>query len=206
MNIEQIKTIESFKQVKYKEKGSIFIAQAYQISNEEEVEKILNDIRKKFFDATHHCYAYKIFENKIKHSDAGEPSGSAGIRILNAIEHYKVTNILIIVIRYFGGIKLGIGPLGKAYYSSADLVLKDSKLVIKKAYKEIKISSGFEHLNSIKRIISEYKAVIKNSSYSDRVEFNCLIPNKIMGEFIFKLNDNSKGEVEIKFEDEIAFI
>jgi uncharacterized YigZ family protein len=206
MNIEQIKTIETFNKIKYKEKGSVFISQAYSISNQEEANKILNDIRKKFFDATHHCYAYKIFENKIKHSDEGEPSGSAGIRILNAIEHYGLTNILIVVIRYFGGIKLGIGPLGKAYYNSADLVLKDSKIVIKKAFKRIKIKSGFEHLNSIHRIFSEYKVVIKNSSYSDRAEFDCLIPNKIMEEFIFELNEKSKGEAEIKVEDEIEFI
>ena len=135
--IENYKTIGSFNETTLKEKSSVFNAQAYPVENEEDALQIVEKTKKKYYDATHHCYAYKLTGNKIKYSDAGEPSGTAGIRILNAINHFNMQNILVIVIRYFGGTKLGVGPLGKAYYNSVIQTLKSSRIIEKKAYKKI---------------------------------------------------------------------
>src|ERR1035437_8880518 len=122
--IKPIRSIEGFTEAGIKEKGSAFTGQAYFMSDSDECVKKLNKIIKQFYDATHHCYCYKLNSGEAKYSDNGEPSGTAGIRILNAIEHFDLTDILVVVIRYFGGTKLGVGPLGKAYYESALNVLK----------------------------------------------------------------------------------
>ena len=97
--IEKIKSITKFTETKFKEKGSQFIGQAYPVQKEEEAQELLESIRKKYYDATHHCYCYNIFESVNKYSDDGEPSGTAGIRILNAINHFELTNILVVSIR-----------------------------------------------------------------------------------------------------------
>ena len=138
---EQIKTIEKFSQKNYKEKGSEFIGRVYHVEQEKEIVETLNKLKKKYYNATHHCYAYKLLNGKIKYSDDGEPGGSAGIRILKAIEHFDLVNQLVVVTRYFGGTKLGVGPLGKAYYTSAYDVLERSEIVVKTLYYTIYITS-----------------------------------------------------------------
>lgn len=129
---DQIQTIEQQHETKFKEKGSLFIGQVYPVNSVEEAEEFLTSVRKKFYDATHHCYAYRIMENDSKYSDDGEPNGTAGIRIANAINHFELTNLLVISIRYYGGTKLGVGPLGKAYYQSAYDTLSEMEIVTKK--------------------------------------------------------------------------
>ena len=95
--ITQIKTILSYSETKFKEKSSIFLGFAYPVKSIEDVTGKLALVRKKYFDATHHCYAYKLANNILKYSDDGEPSGTAGIRILNVIEHFNLVNILLVV-------------------------------------------------------------------------------------------------------------
>ena len=96
---------------------------------------------------------FQISNGTVRYSDAGEPSGTAGIRIQNAIEHFNLSNLLIIVSRIFGGIKLGVGPLGKAYYQSAYNVLNDSKITTKQLFQKVTISSNFDHISLIHRIL-----------------------------------------------------
>ena len=116
---EKIFEIEKNVTNKIKIKGSQFIGYAIKVISVQNAEEELSSIKKEHFDATHHCYAFKLNTGEEKYSDDGEPNGTAGVRILNAINHYNLTNIIIIVVRYFGGTKLGIGPLGKAYGDSA---------------------------------------------------------------------------------------
>ena len=123
----KILTVKEFYESKFKQKGSIFVGQAYPAGQEKQAEEILELVRKKYHDATHHCYAYRVYAKEEKYSDDGEPSGTAGVRILNAIHHLDLYNVLVISIRYFGGVKLGVGPLGKAYYQSALQTLEQAK-------------------------------------------------------------------------------
>ncbi len=106
---------------------SRFITEAYRVNNIEEIEEILNNIRKKYYDATHHCYAYRLNDNIQKMSDDGEPAKTAGAPILDVILKQDLTNILIVVTRYFGGILLGTGGLVRAYSSSASEVLRNAE-------------------------------------------------------------------------------
>lgn len=106
------------------EKKSRFIGYIFDVSNQQEVTQILEQLKKEHKKATHVCYAYKILcgQEIVKFSDDGEPSGSAGRPILNVIEKTKLENVLVVVVRYFGGIKLGVGGLFRAYTKSASMV------------------------------------------------------------------------------------
>lgn len=204
--IKKYKTLISFNENTLKEKSSVFTAQAYPVGNEKEASQILEKIRKKYFDATHHCYAYKLLGERIKYSDAGEPSGTAGIRILNAINHFNLQNILVVVIRYFGGTKLGVGPLGKAYYNSALLTLENSQIIEKNGYTKISIETELNQVNNIYHLVNEFDAKITKSDYSNRVKFDCLVLTEKAKQFESSLYELTKGAANIIINDEIVFI
>ncbi|WP_337872010.1 YigZ family protein [Ignavibacterium sp.] len=168
---KQIKTILEFNEKIYKEKNSEFIAQAYPVESIEQSDEILGKVRKKYFDATHHCYALKLLTGETKSSDDGEPKGSAGLRIINAIEHFDLLNVMVIVIRYFGGTKLGICPLGKAYYQSAFNVIKNSKIIKMKLYQQISVQIEFNYISQFHRIVNNFEGIIDNSEYSESAKF-----------------------------------
>ena len=204
--IKEIRTIIRSSETKYKEKGSVFTGKVFHINSEKEAELILNDARKKFYDATHHCFALRLSAGSFKYSDDGEPNGTAGIRILNAIDHFDLTNLIVIVIRYFGGIKLGVGPLGKAYYTTALQLLQESQIITLKPYKKLFISAGFSHISSIHRVLSVHNAIIKNSVYDTTANFECLAEINKIQSISFELKDISKGEIEISEKDEVEFL
>jgi len=134
----------------------------------------LERIKKEFYDASHHCYAFKITDN-LKYSDAGEPSGTAGIRILNAIEHFELVNILVVVVRYFGGTKLGAGGLGRAYYDSALQALEEAKIKKKFLYQKIFIKLDFQFAQKVYHLFSDSEKKILNVNYDEEAEFECLV-------------------------------
>ena len=194
---DQIITIDRFKEYSLKEKKSLFTGQVFHCESEKEADKILISTRKKYYDATHHCYAYKFIDEKIKYSDEGEPTGTAGIRILNAIEHFNLLNILVIVIRYFGGVKLGVGLLGKSYYSAAFGVLKNAKKIEKILYQEIKIISDFKYISQVHRILSNHKGKIVETNHANNVSFKCLIKPTDIKIISKRLTTISKGQIGI---------
>ncbi len=199
----QIKTVEKFTEFQFKKKGSLFIGQIYSVETELQVSDKLKSTRKKYYDATHHCFAYKLVDDTIKYSDDGEPSGTAGIRILNAIEHDSLTNQLIIVIRYFGGTKLGVGPLGKAYYNTANGVIKSSEIVEKILHQKIVIETDFNQVSNIYHILNQNSAKIVKEEYSEKVKFEVLSPpSKISAicEFLTGISNN-----QVKIEQKKAF-
>lgn len=198
MNLpDEIKTIDEFKESIFTEKKSTFIAQVYSVSSEEETEEYLSKARKKYFDASHHCYAYKLADGSVRYSDAGEPAGTAGVRILNAIEHFNLMNQLVIVIRFFGGIKLGVGPLGKAYYLASHKVINESKIKTKQLFQKAAISSEFDQVSHIHRILSSHGSFILNSDYQEDVRLDCLVKSAEMDFLSEKLIEISKNKIKI---------
>ena len=203
---EQIKTIEKFSQKNYKEKGSEFIGRVYHVEQEKEIVETLNKLKKKYYNATHHCYAYKLLNGKIKYSDDGEPGGSAGIRILKAIEHFDLVNQLVVITRYFGGTRLGVGPLGKAYYTSAYDVLEQSEIVVKTLYFTIYITSAFNNISHLHRIITQHNSKIENSNYRENVKLKCFVQPSKLVIITAELNEVSRGEIIItKTEESLYF-
>lgn len=199
---EQIITISQFQEFTYKEKKSNFIAQVYPIENEQSASEILQQVKKTHYKANHHCYALKIIDSTIKYSDDGEPGGTAGIRILNAIDHFDVTNLILIVIRYFGGTKLGVGPLGKAYYEAAFNVLQNSKKMKKTLVKQLKFNSDFSLVNHIQKLLDSYQAKIISSEYLTDVNFNIVVPLRNIDTLKNNLTNISNGKIEVIEENE----
>ncbi|MFZ1281187.1 MAG: YigZ family protein [Ignavibacteriaceae bacterium] len=194
---EQIKTINDFLQISIKEKGSEFIAIVYPVDNEENVLNHLQEIRKKYYDATHHCYAYKIKSGEQKYSDDGEPNGTAGIRILNAIEHFDLSDVMLVVVRYFGGTKLGVGPLGKAYYNTSIEVLEKAEIQSKNLFQKIEIEVDFVFISQIHRIINQFSAIISDSQFTNKANFKCFVKPNDFEKINIELTNLTNGQILI---------
>jgi uncharacterized YigZ family protein len=201
---KEITVINNKYDAELKEKDSRFISFAFPVENEEEIQSNLKDLKKKYYDATHHCYAYKTLTSE-KYSDSGEPFGTAGIRIFNAIEHFNLTNTLVIVVRYFGGTKLGVGGLGSAYYDAAFRVLEKAEKVNKKLYQKVFIKINFEQVNKVYQVFNESKNRILNTNYSDEVEFESLIISDNVQQVISKLKDATNGGITSNLGEMIYF-
>jgi uncharacterized YigZ family protein len=165
-------TIKDATAALYKEKGSKFISFALPVSSEEEIKTHLNSLRKKYFDATHHCYAYMLgAERKIfRAADDGEPAHSAGTPILNQIKSYGITNVLVVVVRYFGGTKLGVGGLVQAYKLAAEEALKVAIKIEIEITKMLQVGFEYDVQPEIMRLIKDFNLDLIHSQYSTKVE------------------------------------
>ncbi len=204
--LEQLTTLKGFSESKFKEKGSLFLGQAYPAVSEEETVNILETVRKEFYDATHHCYGYKFADGSFKYSDAGEPSGTAGVRILNAIEHFDLLNVFVVIIRYYGGTKLGVGPLGKAYYNSTLLALENAEKIEKICYQTITLLSGFSEISKLHHFLNMFEAKIINTEYSEKVKFECLIKPKFFKPLCEKLIEATHGSISLISSGNCSFL
>lgn len=158
-----MKTIKTGKLVELIINKSKFLSCAFNVQNKAEIVEILNDYKQKFSDATHICYAYSFYENNVlleKFSDDNEPNSTAGKPILNVIKKNELNNILIIVVRYFGGIKLGAGGLVRAYTKSAVLAVDNCKQVEQEYFKKYEIKLNYEHINMLYNLASLKKLKI----------------------------------------------
>ena len=206
MNLpDEIRTIDEFREVTTTIKKSNFIAQVYSIISEDDFKLHLTNAKKKYYDASHHCYAFKLVNGKVRYSDAGEPNGTAGLRILNAIEHFKLINQLVIVSRIFGGIKLGVGPLGKAYYQSAYQVLNESKINAKSLFQKAEILSEIDQVSLIHRILANHKSIIIDSEYQEKFSLSCLIKSTEIEAVSQKLTDSGKNKIILKIHSEFVY-
>lgn len=145
---------------------SRFICKLYPINNTDEIDKILNDIKKEYKGATHYCYSF-ITKNNQKYNDDGEPTGTAGLPILNVLKNHNLENVVAIVIRYFGGIKLGAGGLLRAYTKAVSDCLAISNIIEKKEGLIILLEISYDNLNKLYKLIDEDN--IKEKEYSDNL-------------------------------------
>lgn len=195
----KIVTINTSYEAKLKEKGSEFIARAFPIEKSEAAADILNTIKKKYYDATHNCYAYKFADGAIKYSDDGEPGGTAGIRILNAINHFNLTNIIVVVTRYFGGTKLGVGPLGKAYYDSAYECLEQIKPTEKNLMERLRVKFEFEYSNLVHRLLAKYLCKIEKTLFENYTEIHFTIESARREHFVNEISTASLNKIKPTF-------
>ena len=159
-------------------KNSRFICLIYQIDDVSKVDSYLDNAKKKYKDATHYCYAY-IIGNNSKCSDDGEPSGTAGIPMLQVLKKNNLNNVLCIVIRYFGKILLGAGGLVRAYTNSVVECLKDSIITLKKGY-NITINFNYDNLKKIDYILKNIKNIDK--IYNNNITYNLNVDYDIYNE------------------------
>lgn len=157
MESDSYLTLKAFSQGLYKEKGSKFIGLVYPVSTQEEIKDILDKIRKQYHDARHHCFAWVLGMDKenFRVNDDGEPSGTAGKPILGQISAFGLTNVLIVVIRYFGGKLLGVSGLINAYRSAAKSAINNGEIVERFIQDFYKISFPYPVLNDVMKIIKD---------------------------------------------------
>jgi uncharacterized YigZ family protein len=163
------RTISAFSKGLYREKGSRFLAFAFPAYSEADVKEKLAQLRKEYHDARHHCYAYRLGFDKSVHrmNDDGEPSGTAGRPIFGQIVSHDLTQILIVVIRYFGGIKLGKPGLINAYRSAAKDALEQAVLIDRLVHEKYEIRFNYMEMNIVMRIIKEENAGIIRQEFGD---------------------------------------
>ena len=183
-------------EVVFKEKNSKFFGYAFPVSNEDEIKEILERLRKQHFSARHWCYAYQMGTEKIiyRANDDGEPNNSAGMPIYGQIQSFEVTNVLVVVVRYFGGVKLGVGGLISAYKTAAQMALENATIVEKTINKHFIISFGYAHMNKVMRIIKEKNLQI----VSQKMEMDCEIEISIRKKNVQNLLDTFESLYEIK--------
>ncbi|MCP4553310.1 MAG: YigZ family protein [Bacteroidetes bacterium] len=153
------KTISKESEGLFKDRGSKFIAKAYPVQTETQVKGYLESLRKEYHDARHHCYAYQLGFDKSTYrtNDDGEPSGTAGRPIFGQISSFDLTNVLIVVIRYFGGAKLGVSGLINAYKTASKEAILSTKIIIKTINYVYQIDYQYTEMNEVMKILKEYK-------------------------------------------------
>ncbi|ABR56951.1 YigZ family protein [Methanococcus aeolicus] len=177
-------------------KNSIFLGYASPINSEEEAKTVINSIKSNYNDATHVVYAYLIKSNfAMKYCDDGEPAGSSGKPIINIIERKNLKDIVVVVVRYYGGTKLGYGGLVKAYGDTAKEAIDNGEIIeiFEKEYFEIIIS--YNLLNTVKKILQN--ETILNEEYSETVKLTVGIKTEAVEEIKNKLINNTKGNIKI---------
>jgi len=187
-------------EVVFKDKGSKFLAYAYPIINVEEVDDLIQVLKRKHTKARHWCYAWQIGVEKpsFRYNDDGEPNNSAGKPIYGQILSFGLTNVLIVVVRYFGGTKLGVGGLIVAYRSAAKLALENAALVEKMIMEELIIRFDYVHMDKVMRIIKENGLIILNQT----MELDCIFKISVRRkkyEQVIKLFQDLRCGIEIKY-------
>ncbi len=196
---------QATEEILFKEKSSKFFGYAFPIQSEEEVKPIIEQLRKLHPHAVHYCYAYQIGTEKISYraNDDGEPNNTAGAPIYGQIQSFGLTNVLLVVVRIFGGIKLGVGGLITAYKTTAQLVLEEAEIIEKTIDIHFLISFNYKNMNKVMRVIKEKKLDIVTQSMEldedsglalGKIEIKTRKKN---AEMIFDIFDNL-FEIEIK--------
>lgn len=185
-------------EILYKEKNSKFYGYAFPVTTEMEIKNQIDILRKKHFGAVHFCYAFQIGTDTVQFraNDDGEPSNTAGMPIYGQIQSFDVTNILVVVVRFFGGIKLGVGGLIAAYRTAALMALETSEIVEKTIDIHYNIAFDYKNMNKVMRVIKEKNLMI----ISQKNENSCVIEiatRKKNSEMVFDIFKNM-FEIDIK--------
>ena len=174
----EYKTVDGYAKAEWEIQKSRFIAYVNHVENEAQAQEFINEIKKKHFDATHNCYAYIIGEHSDtqKSNDDGEPSGTAGVPILEVLKKNELSDIAVVVTRYFGGIKLGAGGLIRAYGKSATLGLEASVIVKKSIFNCYDLELDYTLLGTLENYLHQKEVRIKDKNYTDKVTISILLP------------------------------
>ena len=184
-------TISKPAEAALKEKGSKFLSFVFPVVSETEIKVLLANLKKLHPGANHHCYAWRLGADKaaFRANDDGEPSNSAGKPILSQIQSNDLTNVLIVVVRYFGGTLLGVGGLIQAYKHAAAAALQNTEITECFILFEYKLVFNFEHINAVMRILKDEAAIISSTSYAD------------LNTIIFSVKKQNSEKIERKFKE-----
>lgn len=172
------KTLKLLSEGEYREKGSKFIAYAVPCKSEEEAKGYLNEWRKAHHQARHVCFAYRFgYEMKVfRANDDGEPSNSAGAPILGQIQSFELTDVLIGVVRYFGGTKLGVGGLINAYRTAAKEALESGEIIELPVLKSVKVDFSYDQMPDVMKLVKSYELSTRNNDFGLNCSFSVDLP------------------------------
>lgn len=170
--VDHFRTLAEPAELRHKIERSEFLGIAFPVTAEDQFFAELTRIQKRHFGATHHCWAFRLFaESRSRSSDAGEPSGTAGKPILAAIEGAALHDVGVIVVRWYGGIKLGTGGLSRAYRDTAAETLRTAKLLDRYVYERVRVLVPFDALGTVYRLVSPPDVVLAEERYGEENEF-----------------------------------
>lgn len=200
MNSDEYFTINGIQQAEIKIKGSKFIGTVSPAASEALAKSTILEISKKYFDATHNCFAYQVGLARpiiSRSSDDGEPAGTAGLPILNVIKGRNLTNLAVVVTRYYGGTKLGKGGLIRAYSECARLALDKCTIVKKYIFQTIDLTFDYNLTGPVMRIVSQFEAKVVDSQYGDQTFLKLSLRKSKVDDFQDNIVEISSGRVSI---------
>lgn len=177
------------------EKKSRFIAHIFVTETEEEALFYLKEMRDKYWDARHNVYAYIIKDGPTRYSDDGEPGGTAGMPVLEVLQHEKVYNVCCVVTRYFGGTLLGTGGLVRAYSKSAKLGLEAAGISQKRVWERVRIPCPYPMFEQVKKEITNLGGMVQDTEFGSDVQITAIFPEAQTEAFMLRLTDLSSGRV-----------
>jgi uncharacterized YigZ family protein len=179
--------------------GSRFIADIVPIVTKEAIDEHLERIRKEFYDATHHCYAFVLGErgDHVRAADDGEPGGTAGKPILTVLQGAKLTNVLCVVTRYFGGTKLGMGGLVRAYTEAAQEAVACAKIVSVLLTEAVQLTYGYDDTSIVERIMQEYETRAEDTVYGDEAKVVVKIRRSLVEKFKAEVIERSNARIKV---------
>jgi len=199
-------TIKSLVRLKTKVEGSIFIATAIPVNSEEDVKDWILKISKEFFDATHNCFVWRIKKaqgESLKFSDAGEPRGTAGKPISSAIQSEDLYNVVVVVSRYFGGVKLGTGRLSRAYRQAAQGALQKAEKVRDWVTSEITLSYPLSMSGKVSQIFSQYDIRVKDRGFEKDATARVMVRSSLVEKVKNVLLEATNGQVKFNGKDKV---
>ncbi|MCD7982259.1 MAG: YigZ family protein [Clostridiales bacterium] len=201
------KTVHIGGQGEIEEKKSRFIATVHPVFTEEEALAFLSDMRKKYWDARHNCYAYTIGNRSglQRCSDDGEPGGTAGRPILSVLQNEDIHNCIIVVTRYFGGTLLGTGGLVRAYQAAAQAGLAASTVIVRQTGQKMTIHTDYNHVGKLQFLIASEHIPTLDSRYTDTVEIDVIVPVERVQEFSDKITEATGARAGIRFGEVAEF-
>lgn len=199
MEQDVYKTIECASEGVYKQLSSKFLAFAYHVDDVDQVKELVQALRTKYYDARHWCYAYRIgFKGEhTRANDDGEPSGTAGRPILGQIMSHELTNVLVVVVRYFGGIKLGVSGLIEAYKSSTDAAIEQAVVVERTKNAQIEVRFPYIAMNSVMRAVKDYGMQIVEQEFDNMCRMRLSVREKLEARVVEQLSDVDSVEVAV---------
>lgn len=198
--IKEYKTIISNIENEFIEKKSKFISNLFYIDSEEKAKNKINEIRKKYYDAKHHVFAYVVLNNDTiveKYTDDGEPAQTAGKPLLDLIKKHKLINVLIIVTRYFGGVLLGTGGLSRAYLQSGKLCIDNSKIDNYVLANGVQLTLNYDELDNIKHFCNKNNIIIDSIEYKECILINLIIESEKIDYFRKNIKNLLSRNIEI---------
>ena len=195
---DSFKSIAAESRGLFKDNGSRFIAHAYPVETEEDVKEIVAALKKEYYDARHHVYAYRLGYqgDKFRANDDGEPSGSSGRPVLGQIDSNGLSDILVVVVRYFGGIKLGIPGLIRAYKTATADAIANAEIIEKIASKMYRVHFGYMSMNNVMKVFKDMGLEQKNQSFDMECSLDTSVRLSNVETFLQRMADVEGSRVE----------